>query len=277
VRLRVLLQCTRYCGSNEDKHTADYASLIHLTSCEENTVEEVRLDNHGIKNNYWTTVKVWIFLTTVFTTLSVSIKLLYNDPDSYILMYISFLSIDALQLYLKKARQFDQLLKSNDVLARWFFIKEEWSQYINKYENTVLSAITEGGLQFLIINVFVVFVVYDQGIVANPYIAFALLIITELITICIYINLAKGYTTAMTAYVLLSTQSVSINGDFYTWSGNNRLEKVIYIDNILPVISLTYSSPSKFGRTNDTIKIPVPTREKGKVGKIIDELPRVSW
>jgi hypothetical protein len=252
-------------------------SLIRLTSCEENAVEEVRLDNHGIKNNYWTTVKVWIFLTTVFTTLSVSMKLLYNDPDSYILMYISFLSIDALQLYLKKARQFDQLLKSNDVLARWFFIKEEWSQYINKYENTVLSAIPEGCLQFLIINVFVVFVIYDQGIVANPYIAFALLIITELITICIYINLAKDYTTAMTAYVLLSTQSVSINGDFYTWSGINRLEKVIYIDNILPVISLTYSYPNKFCRANGTIKIPVPTREKGKVGKIIDELPRVSW
>jgi hypothetical protein len=258
---------------------------------DEKAEKKVGLDNQLIKNHYWTTVKIWIFLTIVSITLSINDMKVHDGDSDYIPYELAFVftGMVMLLIYSKLARQFDQLLKRHNVLVHWFFTKEEWSQYV-KYENRIRSVVTYliESKEILNTNFFLTLISYREGIVANPYIAFALLIIANLITIGLtsYMsrikNLAKGYSIA---YVLLSTELVSLNGRIYCWtescilwSGGNRFERVIYIDDIIPpVISLIYSSPgSKGSRDDHKIDIPVPVREKGNVGRIIDEITRVT-
>lgn len=235
-----------------------------------------------MKNKQRTIVYILSYLAVLFVTLlclpfifnmSIDIKvktILISCP-------LSILSIIALIINIQEANKADKLLKSNNILARWTFSHQEWLQYIEHEKKSGLEGIVF--IPTILIMCAYLTAVPDKFLFF--YLLFAVLII---ITFFILIQVYRASSLTKIAYVILSPYSVLLNGIFHNWQfqkdwrgKTNRLESVSYVDNINPtVISLKYSVPTKYGRMDTIIKIPVPNAEKAKVMQIIDAIKKAN-
>jgi hypothetical protein len=246
-----------------------------------------------IKNTQHIVTKIWIWTTALFIALGLLSVFSNNKnlPFEFFLMASIGAGVLAL-ISSSRAKQFDNLLEeleTNRILVRWFFTRDEWSEYAEynyqRNKSKIYKSIKEGIIFFIIL--FVCFIFLKKILFTNSNTTLALIIIASFtmpflrFSVLLYNNLSRNLTKTgyIAGYVFLSTDSVLLNGDFHNWTSmDSRLEKITYVDSGIPtIISLTYSRPAGRGsREIISIKIPVPTREKAKIKEIIDELARAN-
>lgn len=248
-----------------------------------------------IKNTQWPVVRIWSGLTAVFLAVCFLPAFIHKDMIkgdvfavhniieiiTVIRIFSGFFAsfgIIALFIYSKRARQLDELLNGKDVLARWFFSKDEWLQYAEYDYQEDKAAKTS--LFYLISGITLIIGIVLSISSSDILFIYIMLGIIAMIAISAFgsIYAGRAMNLAKTGYVIISTQSALLNGAFHNWASiGARLENLTYIDDVTPtIISLEYSFPVRSGQQVVTIRIPVPLKEREEVMPIIDKIIRTS-
>jgi hypothetical protein len=233
-----------------------------------------------IPNSQRKVVKIWSWLGVFFFALCFLPAMTDMDmmQKGFAIVTLSGFAVVVclivVAVYAQRAKQFDELINGNNVLASWTLSSQEWSSYAEYdyqkdktaklqlfYLITVISLVI--GISLAVISQDILFIYIILALIAVMAITAAL---------SIYFGHRKNLT--QTGYVIISPFSILLNGDFHNWTSlGASLESLTYIDDLIPpVIELTYSFPSRVGREEATVRIPVPDKEKANVRRILEAI-----
>ena len=231
----------------------------------------------NVTNSQRKVIKIWSWLLAFFIGLCFlpAIADLDMMDIGFAIIFLSgfcvIVCIIVIVIYVQRAKQFDELINDKNILARWTLSPQEWSQYAEydyqEDKNGKLALFYLISVISLVIGILLS--VLSQDILFF-YIILGIIAMTG-ITACLSIYLARKRNQTQTGSVILSIHSVLLNDEFHNWTSMGaKLESLTYIDDTKPtIIALEYSFPSREGRSDYTIRIPVPSSEKNNVIPIL--------
>jgi hypothetical protein len=181
---------------------------------------------------------------------------------SFICFFLVIVGIIVIIIFALRAKRLARILRGEGVLAHWTYSSDKWKAYAEKEYKT-----EKGEKKALLIIISVIALVI--GIIfflINPQSgAWVLLVMVALIGILAFMawftswyNHRENLKYHGEAYI--ADKAVYLNRQLHMWGGiGEKLENVELVkDGDLPLLVITYSVPTRSGRSSTSVRIPVP-------------------
>jgi len=191
-------------------------------------------------------------------------------------IFIFILGIVSFFVYRSMGKKESVVKSGEKLIAHWLYTDQEWKDFtetenkINKSEKKTLFFIITG----FAILFSVIFVIADpESGIFVAYVMMGLVVIIA-ITALLSTKLAHLKNLKNKGEAYISLDGVIINGTFHSWNlFGNRFEGVTYSDQSIPkYLEFTYSIITRYGRQNQTVRLPVPHKEEKNIRSIIETL-----
>ncbi len=179
-------------------------------------------------------------------------------------------------IYMRLAREQDQLMSGANVLAHWKYTAEQWRMYAeidyreDKAAKTMLFWIVAGFALFFGI-IFAVF--GDEG---GVYVLYVMLALIAIIAIVAKLSAQTTYKRNLSRIgeVLLSEHSALINGQLHVWNLlNARLTDVRLVEyEQMNMLEVEYIVPQRNADAQYTARIPIPYGQEAEAEKVANEI-----
>jgi len=179
-------------------------------------------------------------------------------------------------IYARRARLLDRILDGENLLAHWTYSLEEWNQYADKEfqtekkEKRMLFYMVAGIALFF----GVLFFLFDRE--GGLWVLISMLGLIGLIAFVAWFaawyNYSQNKKYLGEAYI--TRDAVYLNRQLHTWRGlGSRLESVVLAEKeSRPLLAFTYSAPSRIGRQEYTVRVPVPEGQEKAAEKLAEKL-----
>jgi MFS family permease len=178
-------------------------------------------------------------------------------------------------IYAKRAALLDRILGGKNLLAHWTYSQEEWNQYAEKEfqtekkEKRVLFYMVAGFALFFGI----LFYIFDReaGLWALISMLGLIALIAFVAWFAAWYNYRQNKKYLGEAYI--TRDSVYLNRQLHTWRGlGARLESVILVEKeSQQLLAFTYSAPTRMGKQEYTIRVPVPRGQEKAAEKLVEK------
>lgn len=241
------------------------------------------------KNPQKTVAVVWLIIAAVMLVVMIAPWLMDADMMSWgygVSMVALIMLITALVvtwMYFSRAATLERMLSGDGLLARWSYQDDEWSQYTEEeFERQKKAKLgTFGLVAGIMLLVGVGFFIFEPH--GGRYVLLTMLgiglIIGSIVFVVPRINYARNRRaigqSEQGPEVLISPSAVYLNRSLHAWNSfGGRLENVRLQQGTSWLIEITYSYPSRHGRQNETIHVPVPRRHEREAQSVVEALQR---
>ncbi len=187
--------------------------------------------------------------------------------------FFAVVALIAALVFFARAATWDRLARGQDVLAHWTYGEAEWQAYsqadleAEKTEKRNLWLVVAG----IALLVGVIFFLADQrggGVVL--LVMLGLIMVTGALAFGMpRLTLARNRRTQGEA--VISSDAVWLSGALHTWKGwGARLESVRLREETPASLEIVYSSPSRAGRQNTTVRVPVPRGQEKTAQHVVE-------
>jgi 4-amino-4-deoxy-L-arabinose transferase-like glycosyltransferase len=195
---------------------------------------------------------------------------------SAISIIVAITGIIVTVIYARRARSLNRILRGQNLLAHWTYSVVEWNQYAEKEyrtekkEKRVLFYMVAGFALFFGVLAFI----FDRE--AGLWVLISMLVLIALIAFVAWFAAWYDYrqNKKYLGEAYITRDAVYLNRQLHTWHGlGARLESVILTDNeSQQVLSFTYSAPTRMGRQENTVRVPVPKGREKAAEKLAEKL-----
>jgi len=175
-------------------------------------------------------------------------------------------------IYARRARLLNRILDNEDLLAHWTYSQEEWNQYAEKEFQTEKK---EKRMLFYMALFFgILFFAFDRE--GGLWVLISMLGLIALIAFVAWFaawyNYRQNKKYLGEAYI--TRDAVYLNRQLHTWRGlGARLESVVLAEKgSRQIVAFTYSAPSRMGRQEYTVRVPVPQGQEKAAEKLAEKL-----
>ena len=208
---------------------------------------------------------------------------------SFIGFFLAIIGISLTIIYARWASQLEGMFKGDNLLAHWTYTQDGWRQYNEAEYQTqkkriwtlfhkVAGIILLLGIVFFIFFLGFVFFVYDLegglGVLVSMLPLIPLIAIVALFAFLAWFgpwyNYRQNKKYLGEAYI--APDAVYLNRQFHTWKGlGAKLESVILVEQkSQQVLAFTYSIPTRIGRREWTVRVPVPKERRERAEKLAE-------
>jgi hypothetical protein len=200
--------------------------------------------------------------------------------------FLALTGIIATIIYAKRASQLEGMFKGDNLLAHWTYTQDEWRQYTEteyqtqKKRNWSLFYKVAGialffGIVFFVFDLGIVFFVFDRQ--GGLWVLVSMLAPIAFIALFPFVawfapwyNYRQNKKYLGEAYIV--PDAVYLNRQFHTWKGlGAKLESVILVEQkSQQVLAFTYSIPTRIGRREWTVRVPVPKEQRESAEKLAE-------
>jgi Ca2+/Na+ antiporter len=217
-----------------------------------------------------------VFFITIF--LPVNLGMDGMNGGFALSVLFGFLFVTALIvafIYRKLATQFDTIISGQNVLVHWKYTDDEWQKFTqldfeaDKQIKKSMFYIIAGfaiffGILFPILDP-------DNGFVVT-YVMLALIVV---IAIVAYISVRQQHNrnTKNKGEAIISMKGILINKQLHSWSIlGAKLENVTIKEEQVPIMEFTYSAITNRGRSEYSVRVPIPEGEMATAREIINRI-----
>ncbi len=174
-------------------------------------------------------------------------------------------------MYLSRTSNFDRIHQSSKNLVRWTYNEFLWKDFIETDYKEKLqgnkSTLALVGVIFLVVLIIFTFAVEDVG----P--TFWLIMIGVLILISLVAFLAPKLSAnrlrKSPPVCIIAKEGLILGRQFHNWTKfGSRIEDIVIENEGNPMLLITYSYPTRYGRQRFTIRVPIPPGEMEKAQKV---------
>jgi hypothetical protein len=193
---------------------------------------------------------------------------------SAISLMVALTGIIVTVIYAQRARLLGRILRGDNLLAHWTYSREEWGQYAEKEfrteskEKRFLFYIVAGIALFFGI----LFFIFDRE--AGLWVLISMLGLIALIAFVAWFAAWYDYrqNRKYLGEAYITSDAVYLNRQLHTWRGlGARLESVSLVENEpQQLLAFTYSAPTRMGRQEYTVRVPVPEGQKKAAEKLAE-------
>jgi hypothetical protein len=233
-----------------------------------------------MKNKQQRVANVWLILTFIF--LFIIFIPAFVDMDmmngGFAMQFLSgfmvIIGIVVFVIYRKRAKILNKLLTGNDILVHWKYSPEEWKKY-SEIDFTEDKIAKRGLLILVAVIALVIGIVLS---IANEDPLFLLICIGIIVIVAIPAFLVPkirhSRNQSRIGEVLIAPYAVYLNGAFHNWNMlGAKMEKVNLDESVDPkLIRIMYSFPTRTGRQEEEIRVPVPKGEDFSAQNIVNVL-----
>lgn len=225
---------------------------------------------------------IWAIVTPLAIFAIIILNIFGEDsfPGWYIVIplvsiIIPIASITVIIYYIFQARQLDQILKGDNLLAHWTYSREEWNQYAETDHRAANRKNREWYYSFSAAALIcgILFVVLKQEPKRPLFIIlFCMFAPVPLVMwFSAWNNYRRNKKHPGEAYI--TPDAVYLNGRLVTWRGPGReLESVVVADNeSQQLLVVTYSDEGK-NKITYTSRVPVPRGQEKAALEIAEKL-----
>ena len=194
---------------------------------------------------------------------------------SVLSFFLAITGIIVIIIYAKRASKLESMLKGNNLLAHWTYTPDEWRQYTEKeYQSEKkgkwsLFYIVAGIALFLGIMFFIF------GGEGGLWVLVGMLALIALIAFVAWFTAWYNYSQnkKYLGEAYITPDAVYLNRQFHTWKGlGAKLESVVLAEHkSQQVIAFTYSVPTRSGRQEYTVRVPVPRAQEKSAEKLAEK------
>lgn len=195
----------------------------------------------------------------------------------FLSFFVMLTGIIASIAYFVRAKTLDKLLFGQDLLAYWAYSPSEWQQYVEtefqfaKIEKVPLLILTS----VICLIVGGIFAIADPK--TGPIVLLVMFGLIALLSAIVFIapRLRRNYNQNNLGYAYIGTNGVYLNGIFHNWNmlGGSLDDASILLEKI-PLLAITYSFPSRTGRQEEVVRIPIPQGQMAMAENIINCLSK---
>jgi hypothetical protein len=166
-------------------------------------------------------------------------------------------------IYTKRARIYQNILLEKNLLAHWTYTAEEWKEYAQKEHEE--NKRDKRNLFWLVTVIAVIigvfFIIFEPGdwLIFVPIILGIIVLAGGSALLATWLSYQQNRQRQGEVYI--TRQALILNRVLHAWkSAGAKLEQVKYQENQrkIPVIIFNYSTPSRGGRQDVTVRVPVP-------------------
>lgn len=273
----------RFCGScgapvqSRQEHTSLYQTM--KTAVSEGTEKnQFSSGDFTMKNSQRRIVRLWVILMFVFIFLIFLPSLIGLDgmDGGFALGFVSFfmviMSIVVILIYRSRAKQLDSILAGEGRIAVWKYSPDEWQRF------TAIDFEEEKKTKkflFLLVSAICVVVGILLWIrVEDILIMFISLGIIPIVAIPAFLAPRMRYKKLMNSEgkALISEKGVIIGKMFHLWVKlGAQLDQVVLVtDENPPILEFHYSMPTRTGRQEEVVRVPVPQGKMEEAERIGD-------
>jgi hypothetical protein len=195
---------------------------------------------------------------------------------SVLSILVAITGIIATVIYANRARMLDRILSGDNLLAHWTYSPEEWSEYTEKEfrtekkEKWLLFYMVAGIALFFGI----LFVIFDHE--AGLWVLVSMLGLIALIAFVAWFSAWYDYrqNKRYLGEAYITRDAIYLNRQLHTWRGlGARLESVNLVGKeSQQLLAVTYSAPTRMGRQEYTVRVPVPRGQEKAAEKLAEKL-----
>jgi pSer/pThr/pTyr-binding forkhead associated (FHA) protein/uncharacterized membrane protein HdeD (DUF308 family) len=180
-------------------------------------------------------------------------------------------------VFFVRAKTLDKLLSGQDLIAYWTYDPNEWHQYtetefqISKTEKVPLLILTS----VICLVVGGVFAIADPK--AGLVVFLVMLGLIALLSTIVFIipRLHHSHNQSSVGYAYIGNSGIYLNGYFHNWNMlGGSLDNISILAEKIPLLAFTYSYPSRTGRQEETVRIPIPQGQMPMAENIIYRLSK---
>ncbi len=226
----------------------------------------------------------WLVLFLMTIALMITALVVSEEDMSYagsLMVPASFVLVISLLGFvvsMVQSRQLQKFMDERDYFVEWTFNQQEWEEYLKsdqkkKSKMAIVVAIVAGG--FFLFTGLIASSSFGHPEMILVYMAVALLIVFLLVRRYKQVQQRRKNHPQL----ILGKKSYYLGGIFHTWGGRkNKMENIELLPKteLLLEIKITYSYPSKHGRTQTFAKFPVPSAKSHEAGTLIEILKRTN-
>lgn len=237
------------------------------------------MDSHQ-PNPPRTTANVW-WAITILSLLSISIPWIFdikmNSGGVIIVIGCAFLALIGLiiaSLYMIRAKKLNRIFQGDKLMAHWTYSSDEWQQYAEvEYQRQKDS----NRKLFMMVSIVAIVCVLGFWIFNNSSGAIAFFAVLGVIALIGFISWFVTYynykqNKNIHGQVYLTSDAVYINRQLHDLKGfGSKLEKTELKEDLQPYIEFTYSVPTRHGRQNQEVRVPIPQGKYDEALKLVEK------
>lgn len=185
---------------------------------------------------------------------------------SFIAIFLSITFLITSVFFFVMAKKFGAAVNDENMILHWVYEKSEWMKFsekefaVQKKEKRSLFILITS-ISFAVLVVFSIVVRDSWRIMIIVFFGLAALLafVAFMVPKIQYANFKKTIPE-----VYIASGCAYLTGEFHCWSIPDAALENAGIDNSNMQINITYSYPTRTGRSQTTVRIPLPLRENAK-------------
>lgn len=179
---------------------------------------------------------------------------------AFLLFFLSICFLITCIVFFGMARRFDASMAGNEILAHWEYPKSQWlefveKEYIKQRKGKWALFYLIAAITFIIVVIFII-IKRDSWLIMI-IIFFSLTTLLAAVAFLVPLIQHASFKRAKPqAYI--SNSSVYLSGEFHCWNFMGLVLENADFNGHQMLITLTYSYPARTGRSETTVRIPVP-------------------
>ena len=179
---------------------------------------------------------------------------------AFVLFFLSICFLITSIVFFGMARRFDAAMSGNQILAHWEYPRSQWLEFVEK--EYVKQKKEKWALFYLIAAITFVVVIIFAIVKRDSWLIMIIIFfsLTSLLAIVAFLVPVVQHANFKKAspQTFISNSSVYLSGEFHCWNFlDAKLESADFNQGQM-LIALTYSYPVRAGRSETTVRIPVP-------------------
>lgn len=193
----------------------------------------------------------------------------------FISFFVMLMGIITSVIYFVRAKTLDKLLSGQELLAYWIYNPQEWQRYtekefeISKFEKVPLLILVS------VISLIIggIFAIADPE--AGLVVFIVMLGLIALLSGIVFVvpRLRHKHNQNSLGYAYIGTKGLYLNGYFHNWNMlGASLDSVSIIMDEIPMLEILYSFPTRTGRQEETVRIPIPQGQMAMAERIVRQI-----
>jgi hypothetical protein len=179
------------------------------------------------------------------------------------------------QLFKARGRAKARLLAGEGLLARWTCSADEWRSFVGEdiVRERRLKWKLFGIVAFWCVLFGVLFPIFDPEAGWWVTAVMAALMAVIVVVILLGTHLRQGRLGRGEGDARIAEDALWLSGELHVWKGwGARLESVEVIEGKPPCLSIVYSTPSRAGRDEQTVRVPIPSGKDAEAAEVAAKL-----
>jgi len=193
---------------------------------------------------------------------------------AFVLFFLSICFLITCIVFFGMARRFDAAMAGNQILAHWEYPRDQWLEFVEK--EYVKQRKEKWALFYLVAAITFVVVVIFAIVKRDSWLIMIIIFfsLTSLLAIVAFLVPVAQHANFKKAkpQTFITNSSAYLSGEFHCWNFlGAKLESADFNQRQM-LISLTYSYPTRAGRSETTVRIPVPPGAQNEAGTAVKAL-----